>query len=102
MGRMPYGAPPTRGGYYMGSQPYDGRRGHPSPMQMPMDQGRMQPRYDPYRRPEFYPDPYMMPRGGPPPPPQYYHQEKMSSGPHGGHQSRSQPPQRYSNPFNRR
>ena len=85
----------------MSAPMHDGRRGHPSPMHIPMDQGRMQPRYDPYRRPDFY-DPYMMPRGGPPPP-QYYHQEKMGSSGHGGgHQSRNQPPQRYSNPFNRR
>lgn len=100
---MPYGGPPSsRGGYYH-SMPMDRRGGHPNPMQMQMD-SRMQPRYDPYRRPDFY-DPYMMQRGAPPPPPSYYghhghHQDKMGAS--NGHQSRTQPPQRYSNPYNRR
>jgi len=99
-GRGSYGAP-SRGGYFQ-AMPYDSRRGgHPqAPMPMSMDQARMQPRYDPYRRPEFY-DPYMMQRGAPPPPPPnyYHHQEKMGNN---SHNRTSQPPQRYSNPFGNR
>lgn len=92
---------------------YDSRRGGhpPAPMQMQhMDQARMQPRYDPYRRPDFY-DPYMMQRSGSGPqgppngqgaPNYYHHQDKMGSGPqhqggNSGHSRSQQPAPRYSN-----
>lgn len=62
--RGPYGpGPMPRGGYYPEPRdqrdPYDNRR--PSHMHMPVEP-HLQPRYDPYRRPDFY-DPYM--GGGP-------------------------------------
>jgi len=103
-GRGPYGpGQPSRGGYYHGmSGQFDSRRGHPpAPMQMSMDQARMQPRYDPYRRPEFY-DPYMMQRSSAGAPPAPYYQDKMGGGGGGSHSRTSQPPQRYSNPFGSR
>lgn len=60
--RQPYGASVPRGAYY-DPRDYGYDRRAPSHVQMQMDQAHMQPRYDPYRRPEFY-DPYMMmPRG---------------------------------------
>jgi len=100
--------PPSRGGYYPGMPgQMDSRRGgHPSHIPMQMDQSRMQPRYDPYRRYDHY-DPYMMSRSGsgaPPPPPYYHHQDKLGPGSANGnpHHRNAQPPQRYSNPFNRR
>ncbi len=109
-GRGPYSGP-ARGGYY-GMGHMDMRRGAQMPMQM--DQGP--PRYDPYRRPDFY-DPYMMQRGGNGAgmPPNYYHHSTKIGG-SGGNNSSSgansssshsrnqtaQPPVRYSNPYNRR
>lgn len=110
-GRPQYSAGPSRGGYYgMPHGHMDGRRGGGPQMQMQMEPAP--PRYDPYRRPDFY-DPYMMQRGAPMPPQPYYHHHsaKMSSnsggggggGNQGGHsRNQAQPPVRYSNPYNRR
>lgn len=101
-GRGPYSVGPARGGYY-GMGHMDNRR-----PQMPMQMEP--PRYDPYRRPDFY-DPYMMQRGGmPPAQPYYHHSAKMSSNnpnssnnnPSSHSRNQAQPPVRYSNPYNRR
>lgn len=103
-GRPSYSAGPSRGGYYMSDHGMD-RRGGPQ-MQMPMDLAN--PRYDPYRRPEFY-DPYMMQRGSQmPPQPYYHHSSKISGSSNGSNSSSSRsqqqpPPVRYSNTsYNRR
>lgn len=93
------------------------------PIAMDNPMARMQPRYDPYRRPEYgayAADPYMqMQRGGAGAPPThqpyYHHQDKMGGNNGGGgggmggnggnphHQRAGPPQQRYSsNPFNRR